>query len=126
MLQTRDLLKKSILDTSGSNLQQTAPSKNFNQKFPEQKDSPKSQQIPLPDMGTKMNLANIPRKSHTPQVRVNSPTIPENDVEATINDKIQNKIKELMSNGRSSPNSKNQENSVNLSNKSRLSPNFLN
>jgi len=140
LLQARDMWKKSILETStttsaSGTTPTTAPNsgnKQYTPKFPVQKspmagsgnfnmftDAATSGAKTMP-YGSN-SVANSRKVSaYTVHAKDIAPLSLHDDVEASINDKIKIKIKELM-NGKTSPSNKNLEASCNMSNRSKFS-----
>jgi len=113
--------KKSILETSTSSNIPTASNKSYTSKFPIPPKSPvgnSSSHMTLNETIFKQNVVSETKKFGLYQTKGSIPLSVENDVEASINDKIQNKIKELM-NGKASPANRNHDAIGNISNRSK-------
>jgi len=115
--------KKSILETSSTSAIPIPSNKSYTPKFPIAPKSPvanNASHMTLNDTIFKQNAISESKKYGLYHTKGIAPLSVENDVEASINDKIQNKIKELM-HGKASPANRNHD-LGNMSNRSNQIP----
>lgn len=112
--------KKSILETSTTSTMPIPSNKSYTSKFTVPPKSPvgnNSSHMTLNDTIFKQNAVAESKKFGSYHTKGIAPLSVEHEVEVAINDKLQNKIKELM-NGKASPANRNHE-IGNISNRSK-------